>query len=283
MHIIESRDVVHETVLSWIAPRLRQLPWRDERDPWKVLVSEVMLQQTSVHRVIGKWETFVERFPTVSECARSDIGDLLRIWQGLGYPRRARNLHLSARRIMSDFGGRVPGSIDELTSLPGIGPYTARAIVAFAFEGDAAVVDVNVARVLKRLVGQSLTARATQDLADALLPEGEAWLWNQSLMDLGATVCRTRPMCVECPMLEICCWKGEGPDPAEANSGGRQVPFEGSDRQARGRLMKVLTTRDVALDEVADIMDKPIDDALRLAQALVEEGLVERSGDRLHL
>lgn len=281
--LVDAREDVHEAVFSWVAPRLRQLPWRDVRDPWKVLVSEVMLQQTSVQRVLGKWSEFVERFPTVFDCARSEQGEILRIWQGLGYPRRARNLHLCAQAIVSDFDGTVPDTVEALMSLPGIGPYTARAVVAFAFEGDTAVVDVNVARVLKRVAGQPLSPRAMQDLADALLPEGEAWLWNQAIMDLGAAVCRPRPVCDDCPLRIACRWRGEGEDPARISASMRQGRFEGSDRQARGRLMKALVEREVALEDVAAVMGRPMDDARVLAAGLVEEGLIGITEGWLHL
>lgn len=280
---LTDRDDLHARVFSWISPRLRQLPWRNERDPWKILVSEVMLQQTSVHRVLGKWEAFVEEYPTVHECARAELGDILRLWQGLGYPRRARNLHAAARVIVSDHGGRVPDSIDALVALPGIGPYTARAVVAFAFEGDAAVVDTNVQRVLRRLVGDSIAARATQEMADELLPDGESWLWNQALMDLGATVCKPRPQCDQCPLVDVCRWQGIGPDPAEKPASARQAGFEGSDRQARGRLMKALVSGPVDVEDVPMVMGRSQETASMLVQALVEEQLIRRLGDELHL
>ena len=126
-------------------PLLRELPWRRTRDPWSVLVSEVMLQQTQITRVIPKWIAFLEQFPTVADCAVADLGDVLRLWQGLGYPRRARNLHDAAREIRQL--GSFPDTLAGLCALPGIGAYTARAVLAFAFEADAAVVDTNIARV----------------------------------------------------------------------------------------------------------------------------------------
>lgn len=274
---------LHAAVFSWVAPRLRQLPWRNIRDPWGILVSEVMLQQTTVNRVLGKWQTFMEAFPNPQTCAEAELGDVLRLWQGLGYPRRARNLHICARRIVDDFGGHLPATVEELLTLPGIGPYTARAVVAFAFEGDAAVVDTNVVRVLRRWSGEVLTPARAQGLADAILPEGDAWLWNQALMDLGATVCRWLPLCDECPLQESCRWRGCGTDPAAAGTAARQAPFEGSDRQARGRLMKKLTEGTVTLDDAAHVMGRPQERADILVQALIEEGLIRRSGDHLAL
>lgn len=274
-------EALHEAVFEWVGPRLRQLPWREVRDPWHILVSEVMLQQTSVNRVQGKWQAFIERFPTPHDCARAELADVLRIWQGLGYPRRARNLHRAAHEIVSGFDGLVPRSMEDLLALPGVGPYTARAVLAFAFEVDAAVVDTNVMRVLRRWSGRTLTSREAQELADWMLPEGEAWLWNQAVMDIGATVCGPRPECHGCPLETTCRWRSSGPDPAESVT--RQGRFEGSDRQARGRLMKTLVQGSVAVDEVAETMDRPIDVALRLLGDLIDEGLVRRIDDHVVL
>lgn len=277
------RDDLQARVFSWVAPRLRQLPWRDERDPWKILVSEVMLQQTSVHRVLGKWEAFVAEFPTARVCAETELGDVLRMWQGLGYPRRARNLHHAARVIVSEHSGRVPRTLDELMSLPGVGPYTARAVMAFAFEDDVAVVDTNIARVLRRLTGEELSARSIQVIADELLPEGESWLWNQAIMDLGATVCKPRPQCEQCPVEQHCQWRGDGVDPAERPVSARQARFEGSDRQARGRLMKALVSGSILVSSASEVMGRSPDVSTKLVDALIDEGLIRRSGDVLHL
>lgn len=276
---------LHESVFPWITPRLRQLPWRDTRDPWLVLVSEVMLQQTGVHRVLPKWQAFVTEFPDPGACARAPLGDVLRLWQGLGYPRRARNLHEAARTITAERGGVVPDTLDGLLALPGVGPYTARAVLAFAFEADAAVVDTNIARVLSRHHGRTLKAREAQTLADRWVPSGEAWLWNQALMDLGASVCRPRPSCDECPLSATCAWRGTGDDPSVGSAGVSvaQARFEGSDRQARGRLMKVLTDRPVAESDAASVMDRPADVARRLIEDLSREGLITRVGDELRL
>ena len=268
--------VQQDALLGWATPRLREFVWRNTRDPWAVLVSEVMLQQTGVARVIPKWGAFMEAFPTPRDCAQSALGDVLRLWQGLGYPRRARNLHAAAGVIAREHGGEVPDSLDSLLALPGVGAYTARAVLAFAFEYDVAVVDTNIARVLARLKGERLTPRRAQVAADELLAEGTAWLWNQAFMDLGATVCRPVPSCDECPWFEFCAWRGEGDDPA-VGSAGVSVPqgrFEGSDRQARGRLIKALGNGTVKVKDVAKVMDRPQVVAERLVKALEAEGLV---------
>ncbi|MEY4361928.1 MAG: A/G-specific adenine glycosylase, partial [Actinomycetota bacterium] len=262
--------------LGWAAPRLRELPWRATRDPWLVLVSEFMLQQTGVARVLPKWATFVDEYPTPSACASASLGDVLRLWQGLGYPRRARNLQASATAIMTRHGGEVPADLDALLALPGVGPYTARAVLAFAFEHDVAVVDTNIARVLARMEGRRLKPSEAQRSADHLVAEGAAWLWNQGFMDLGATVCRPTPSCDDCPWESVCVWRGDGDDPS-VGSAGVSVPqsrFEGSDRQARGRLIKALGEHRVRRADVARIMDRPHEVAERLIDDLLRDGLI---------
>ena len=266
-----------DAVLSWGVPQLRDLPWRRTRDPWSVLVSEVMLQQTQVDRVVPKWFAFLSAFPTPVECAAAPLGDVLGLWLGLGYPRRARNLHLAAQHIVA--AGEFPHTLASLIALPGVGAYTARAVLAFAFESDAAVVDTNIARVFARVGGVSITAKQVQAAADRALAEGEAWAWNQCLMDLGALLCRpSNPRCDECPLAFECAWRGEGVDPAIGSAGvsGRQSRFEGSDRQGRGRLMKAAASGSVHEEAVAVAMGWPDqhDRAARVASSLVADGLL---------
>lgn len=233
-------------VLRWGLPRLRDLPWRATRDPWAILVAEVMLQQTQVSRVVAKWFELCVAYPTPAAMAAAPLGDVLRLWHGLGYPRRARNLHDAAAAMVERHGGEVPAQIDELRALPGVGPYTARAVLAFAFERDVAVVDTNIARVLARAEGERLTSRRVQARADELVPAGEGWAWNQVLMDLGATICRPAPRCGECPVAFECAWSRAGclpPDPADGSAGvsARQAPYAGSERARRGGVLRALT------------------------------------------
>jgi A/G-specific adenine glycosylase len=276
-------DTLTGRVLAWGEPRLRDLPWRRTRDPWHVLLSEVMLQQTQVPRVIPKWLAFVERFPTTDACARSPLADVLQLWHGLGYPRRARNLHLAAQHV--EQRGSFPDTLEELLALPGVGGYTARAVLAFAFERPAAVVDTNIARIFARVGGRPLTQKAVQAAADEALPVDLPWLWNQCLMDLGAALCRPvtatgAPACTECPIVDRCAWHGVGEDPAAGSAGvsTRQAPFEGSDRQARGRLMAALQRGVLSATEAPAIMRRSPAEAASLVNALVAEGLVERAG-----
>jgi A/G-specific adenine glycosylase len=265
-------------VLSWGLPRLRDLPWRRTRDPWHVLVSEVMLQQTQVERVIPKWETFRAEFPTPAACASVPLGDVLRLWQGLGYPRRARNLHDTAAAIVERHDGAVPDRLDELLALPGVGPYTARAVLAFAFERDEAVVDTNIARVLARTAGERLTPKRVQAVADALVPRDQGWAWNQCLMDLGATMCRPAPRCDDCPIGAGCAWRRAGcaaPDPSDGSAGVStpQSRFEGSARQARGRVLERLTGGPAPVNEFA----------AHIVDGLLADRLVVKEGDFVRL
>ena len=272
-------------VLAWGGPRLRDLPWRRTRDPWAVLVSEVMLQQTQVARVVPRWEAFLDRYPTPEACAAAPLGDVLREWQGLGYPRRARNLHAAATVVAE--AGAFPRNLDGLLALPGVGPYTARAVMAFAFELDVAVVDTNIARVYARVAGERLTPKRVQAAADDALPIGDAWTWNQCLMDLGAVLCRpANPGCEECPLRELCAWGGsDARDPAVGSAGvsGKQGRFDGSDRQARGRLMRALTAGPVELADVASIMQRQADVADRLVADLAAEGLCQTDRSTIRL
>jgi len=265
-------------VLGWGVPTMRDLPWRAERDPWRILVSEVMLQQTQVERVIPKWNAFLAAFPTPADCATASLGDVLRLWQGLGYPRRARNLQAAAVVVVDLHGGQLPDDLDDLLALPGIGPYTARAVLAFAFERDVAVVDTNIARILARTAGERLTPKRAQERADEAVPAGQGWVWNQVVMDLGATLCRPTPTCTPCPLAGSCDWHLAGhphPDPATGSAGvsGKQARFEGSDRQARG---KVLAAVGAEARPAAHFDD-------RIIAGLVADGLVIVSDDTVRL
>jgi len=280
-------------VLAWGDAHLRALPWRATRDPWAVLVSEVMAQQTGVDRVIRHYHAFLDRFPTAADCAVAPAGEVVRLWTGLGYNRRAVNLHRCARAVVARHGGELPADLGALLALPGIGPYTARAVLAFAFERAVGVVDTNVGRVLARWEGRSLRPAAAQALADELVPPaGErSWAWNQALMELGGTVCRRRrPRCAECPVRAWCGWAAAGlvaPDPADGSAGVStgQPRFEGSDRQGRGRLVEALCRAPVPLAELAAVMGWPDDPARadRVAVGLLDDGLAVRDGDLLRL
>ncbi|HKA05378.1 MAG TPA: A/G-specific adenine glycosylase [Acidimicrobiales bacterium] len=267
-------------VLAWGGAHLRDLPWRRSRDPWAVLVSELMLQQTQVARVLPRYHEFLAAYPTPEACAAVGRADVVRRWDGLGYNRRAVHLHQAAEAVVA--AGAFPSTLAGLIALPGVGPYTARAVLAYAFEADAAVVDTNVARVLARLHGRTLTAKEAQAAADDLVPAGEAWLWNQAMTDVGARRCRPRqPGCDECPLAPWCAWHKAGypaPDPAigSAHVSGPQSPLAGSDREGRGRLVAALRRGPVAIADLPAVMGWPDDPgrAARVAEGLVSDGLV---------
>ena len=196
-------------LLRWYARHQRTLPWRGVRDPYAILVSEIMLQQTQVIRVQDYFTRFVRRYPTIEDLAAAPPDAVHESWAGLGYYARARNLHAAAKRIVADHGGTFPAEPALLRRLPGIGRYTAAAVASFAFDADVATVDTNIERVLTRvfrLRGPRRTrARRLWELAEALVPKGRSSDWNQALMDLGATICVARsPRCGRCPAAAVC-------------------------------------------------------------------------------
>jgi A/G-specific adenine glycosylase len=280
-----------QRLLEWGAVHRRDLPWRHTRDPWRILVSEIMLQQTQTDRVVGYYQAFLRAFPTPAACARASPSDVVRLWSGLGYNRRALQLHRTAVVLVEQYGGTMPDDEAALLALPGIGPYTARAVRSFAFGADVATVDTNAVRVLSRCVsGDGLSMAAAQTLADRLLPPGDSWAFNQTMFDVGATVCTgSRPDCARCPLRRQCRWRQRGltgPDPWRASPSARsQSPFAGSDRQGRGRLLGALGRAAVAPGALAAACGWPDDRARaeRIAGSLVAEGFAEWSEGALAL
>lgn len=264
----------------WFVDNGRDLPWRRTRDPWKIVVAELMLQQTQVARVVDRWSRFLQRFPTVHTCAAAPVGDVIDEWSGLGYNRRAVFLHRMAVDIAANHRGRFPSELKPLLALPGIGQYTARAVLVFAFEQREAVLDTNVARILARTVGRSLGPKEAQSLADAALGR-DSWTWNQAMLDVGAGYCTARaPLCERCPLASVCAWyraERPEPDPAGGSAGvsGRQSRFKGSDRQGRGKLVAAMRNGSVSAADLPTVMgwpDEP-DRAARVAATLVADGL----------
>ena len=275
-------------VLAWWADNARELPWRETRDPWLVLVSEIMAQQTQVDRVVPKWREFITRFPTPSSMAAASPGDVISMWVGLGYNRRALMLHQCATQIVEEHQGEIPQDLASLLALPGIGPYTARAVLVFAFERDVAVLDTNVGRVLARVFGRTLTPREAQGLADELVPSGRGWEWNQAVLDFGAEICQKRtPRCERCPIREACHWRGAGSDPAVGTAAAStpQSPFVGSDRQGRAKLVARLRDGPAPLADAHGAMgfaDDP-DRSRRVLDSLLRDGLVILDHDKIRL
>lgn len=239
---------VVRTIIDWYGDHARDLPWRNPGvSPYAVMVCEVMSQQTPISRVLPKWQAWLEKWPTVVDLAEADTADVLSLWQGLGYPRRALNLQRAAREIVEHHGGDVPRDPTVLRSLPGVGDYTAGAIAAFAYGVRTPVIDTNVRRVLARVVGGvELPGAATRQIdyerAVALLPgeANEAARWSIAVMEFGSLVCTSRdPSCTLCPISSACAWHLAGaPEGAEARR--PRQPWEGTDRQLRGRVMALL-------------------------------------------
>jgi A/G-specific adenine glycosylase len=270
-------------ILRWYASHQRDLPWRrPDATAWAVLVSEVMLQQTPVPRVLPVYQAWLTRWPTPASLAAAPAGDAVREWGRLGYPRRALRLHATARILAERHGGEVPASLDALIALPGIGAYTAAAVASFAFGQRHAVLDTNVRRVLARLFNgrerpPASPSAAELRLAESLLPGPPALAarWSVAVMELGALVCTAaRPDCGGCPVARSCAWKLAG-HPAAA-AGRRGQAYEGTDRQCRGRLLGVL--RAAAGPVPAPRLDAAWPDPRQRARALdslVADGLVD--------
>ena len=277
---------LHEPILAWYDEHARDLPWRSESaTPWSVMVSEFMLQQTPVARVLPVHEAWLQRWPTPADLAAEPAGEAVRAWGRLGYPRRALRLHAAATIIVERHGGEVPASYDHLRELPGIGDYTAAAIATFAHGRRHVVLDTNVRRVLTRVAtgaefpAASVTS-AERTLAADLLPADEptAATWSVAVMELGALVCTaTSPRCASCPVADLCAWRAAG-HPAYDGPPRKVQTWAGTDRQCRGRLLAVLrdTEGEVAQERLDAAWSEELQRARCLA-SLVEDGLVART------
>ena len=270
-----------EALVPWYAAHARELPWRArEAGAWAVLVSEVMLQQTPVARVIPVYDVWVRRWPSPGALAAASPGEAVRAWGRLGYPRRALRLHACAVAVEQCHGGVVPAEVADLQALPGIGTYTARAVASFAYGQRHPVVDTNVRRVVARAIdghaepGPPSTAR---DLAavERLLPDHDAPRFSAALMELGALICTAkRPRCDHCPLVPTCAWRRAGSPPYEGPRRAPQ-PFAGTDRQARGQLMQVIrdATEPVPSSTLDTVWTDP-EQRHRALTSLVTDGLV---------
>jgi len=262
-------------ILSWYRRSGRDLPWRRTRDPYRVLVSEVMLQQTQVSRVLPAYRRFLRRFPTLRALSRAPLGDVLREWSGLGYNRRARDLHRIAR-----IGRALPRAVEDLDALPGVGAYTASAVACFAYREPTTFADTNIRRVLGRaILGRLATDREAIELDARFGSRREPARWHHALMDIGATICLAkRPRCDVCPIRAAC-----GYDGVDGPAQRKQSPFAASDRRVRGAIVRrlAMSTGGVKLDALR----RGINDARvpRLVGVLAREGLVEVSSGSVRL
>jgi len=260
--------------MAWYARNGRDLPWRRTRDPYTILVSEVMLQQTQVARALPAYRRFLGRFPTLRALARTSLGDVLREWQGLGYNRRARDLHRIARANPT----ALPSSVDALDALPGVGAYTAGAVACFSRGERVAFADTNVRRVLGRVVlGRVATEREAVAIDGELMPR-DAASWHHALMDLGATLCRARePLCPTCPLAVTC--RGRGT--ATVAQRRRGTAFATSTRRLRGIALRELAKGDMPRTRLVRLLaDRR---AAQVIAGLAKEGLIERAAVRVRL
>ena len=272
-----------ERVIAWYDEHARDLPWRRaEATPWSVMVSEFMLQQTPVARVLPVHAAWLERWPTPADLAAEPVGEAVRAWGRLGYPRRAQRLHAAATAIVERHGGEVPADHADLIALPGVGDYTAAAVATFAYGRRHVVLDTNVRRVLARtlqgveLPGTSVT-RAERDAAEQVLPADEptAATWSVAVMELGALVCTAaRPRCDACPVVDLCAWVTAGRPPYDGPPRRGQT-YAGTDRQCRGRLLSVLRDahEPVHLSRL-EAAWSPAEQRERCLRSLLDDGLV---------
>jgi A/G-specific adenine glycosylase len=252
-------------LLAWFDTHARDLPWRRTRDPWAIWVSEIMLQQTRVAAVIEHYARFMQRFPNVNAFAAAKEADVLAVWSGLGYYRRARMLHQAAKLIVAEYGGKTPRTVAGLRSLPGVGAYTANAIASIAFGEAAAVVDGNVERVLTRYIGlaqpegkSALTARI-QQLADGLLDPERPADFNQAMMELGATVCLPRgPLCLHCPVQAGCATRGEHATAPAKKMRSQQVAYALLQRKAWPKTEVLLEQRPAEASLMPEMWELPM-------------------------
>ena len=269
-------------LFRWHKKHYRPMPWRPKTraarvrlDPYRILVSEIMLQQTQVDRVRGKYARFLRKFPTVRALAKAPLGEVLRVWSGLGYNRRAKHLHLCAKKVLKEHEGKLPDTFEELVKLPGIGISTAGALLAFSFGQDVAMVDTNIRRILVRSFFKKSVPhdRELYRFAASIIPKGKGRMWNYAMLDLGATLCSARNHKSECPLTPL---HGEVGDFVYKKP---QKKFTGSRRFYRGSLLAVLSQKKrVAETELPRFLGLKAEATRSLVAALEQEGLLIRRG-----
>ncbi|HUQ43015.1 MAG TPA: A/G-specific adenine glycosylase [Candidatus Limnocylindria bacterium] len=273
---------MQSAVIEWYGLNARDLAFRRTKDPWSVLLSEVIAQQTQARRAAEAWERLIAEFPTPASMAAASPASVIRAWRGLGYNRRALALHRAATAMVDRHGGRVPDALDDLLALPGIGPYTARAILSIAFDRPVAALDTNIRRVLSRaFLDVTPGPRALQEAADRLVPEGVAATWTHALMDIGAAFCRPRhPRCDVCPLRAHCRFVADGatvPPRTRPGMARRPTPrFESTSRWLRGRILDQLRDAPdgaaVAFD--AGIGEHPVEAVHRALAEMARDGVI---------
>lgn len=269
-----STEELQDALLDWYAENKRDLPWRNTDNPYRILVSEVMLQQTQVSRVIPKYEEFLEQFPTAQELADAPLSDVLTLWSGLGYNRRAKYLKQAAEKVVDTYDGRFPRDPQELQELPGVGPYTANAVASFAFNNGGPVFDTNVRRVMYRFYGKA-PDNELETFHKSIFPPERSRRWNNAIMELGAEVCIDgTPRCGDCPWRPSCtAWKKQDFETPEVQT---QSTFKGSWRFYRSKLLHLLMEEDaMTREKIVDALELPEEyDLDELIEELLEEDMI---------
>lgn len=288
MALLEKKSKFNKTLFAWQRKNYREMPWRDTRDPYRIVISEIMLQQTQVDRVRTKYDEFLKKFPTAQKLAKAPLGEVLRVWSGLGYNRRARYLHECAKKITEEYGGKFPETYAELVALPGIGRSTAGALLAFSFGQDTPMIDTNIRRILIRTFFSQNMSRSDLDsrpsdkelyaFAVALIPKGKGRMWNYAMLDLGASLCGARNHSDECPLMPL-----HGPV-SDFVYKKPQKKFKDSRRYYRGQILKLLAEKkSLRIAKLPELLSKKQSEIEGILHDLEKERLVVRIRESLSL
>lgn len=280
---LEKKRQFNKLLFSWHKKHYRAMPWRDTSVPYKILVSEIMLQQTQVERVRQKYAEFIKKFPTVEVLARASLGEVLILWSGLGYNRRAKYLHECAKEVVREYNGKFPRTYDELILLPGIGRSTAGALLAFSFGADTPMIDTNIRRILIRTFFANNLSKLSFDkfpsdaelysFAASLIPRGKGRMWNYAMLDLGASYCTARNHSDECPLMRF-----HGPV-ADFEYKKPQNKFKDSPRYYRGQIIKLLSREgSLAVSKLPGLFAKTEHEVTSILEGLLKERLIKRRG-----
>lgn len=274
MTVLQKKQKFTRTLFAWHKKHYREMAWRNTHDPYRILISEIMLQQTQVQRVRVKYAEFLKKFSTVRTLARAPLGDVLRVWSGLGYNRRAKYLHECAKQVVGSYGGKFPDNKAALESLPGIGLSTSAALLAFAFGHDEPMIDTNIRRILSRVFFpmQIQNDKALYEFAKSLIPKGKGRDWNYAMLDLGATLCTARSHSALCPMGML---HGTVEDFVYKKP---QKKFADSDRFYRGRILSRLVDGNAKKAELEKLLPRAPKRLSTLLEKLIKEKLVVKRG-----
>ena len=283
---MKKENQVQKIILSWYSHNKRDLPWRHTTDPYNILVSELMLQQTQVPRGIQKYKEFLEKFPTIYHLARAQQSSVVKEWKGLGYNNRAVRLHKLAQKVVAEHNGIIPTTREQLEQLPGIGPYTAGAILSFAHNKDETLIDTNIRRLLGRIFHDE--KKITDELVTIALPKGRSREWHNALMDIGSTICiQQKPRCEECPVNNQCDYYKKGLHLKEQEKITTQGTFLYSNRYWRAKIVDYLREHTTATSQQLTVYlrthKKDAPNSITIIPQLEKDGMIKRDGKRYSL